>query len=102
MRKLVLYSLLLLVALNAFGHAGELHTYLGTVTMLHADGSFMLEKTDGRTMHVAVSKNTVYVHADGDPTTRTELLAGKRVSVTIAKDGRTATKIKLAAVKKTK
>jgi len=100
MRKFVLYTLLLLVALNAFGHAGEVHSYLGTVTMLHADGSFMLKKTDGTTTHVAVSKDTVYVHADGHAAKHTELVAGRRVSVTIAKDGKTATKIKLAAAKR--
>ena len=100
MRRFVLYSLALLITLNAFGHAGEVHTYLGTVTMVHADSSFMLEKTDGKTMHVAVSKTTIYVHADGHPATKAELVAGTRVSVTIALDGKTATKIKLPAVKK--
>ena len=100
MRKFVFYSLALLITLNAFGHAGEVHTYLGTVTTLHADGSFMLKKTDGKTVHVAVSKSTIYIHADGHPATKSEVVAGKRVSVTIAKDGKTATKIKLAAAKK--
>ena len=102
MRKWILYSLFFVVAFNAFGHAGEVHTYLGTVTTLHDDGSFMLKKTDGNTIHVVVSKKTVYQHADGHAATRAEVLAGKRVSVTIAKDGKTATKIKLAAVKPAK
>lgn len=92
---------LFLVPALAFAHAGEVHSYLGTITTLHEDGSFMLKKTDGKTIHVAVSKNTVYVHADGHAARRAEVLAGKRVSVTIARDGKTATKIKLAAVKKT-
>ena len=99
MRKSALYSLLLLATLNAFGHAGEVHTYLGTVTAVHTDGSFMLKKTDGMTMHVAVTKNTVYLHADGDAAKRAELATGKRVSVTIAKDGKTAARIKLAGAK---
>ncbi len=99
MRKLILLSLLLLVALNAFGHAGEVHTYMGTVTALHDDGSFMLEKTDGKTVHVAVSEQTAYVFADGRAATRAELVVGKRVVATISKDGRTATTIKLAAAK---
>jgi len=97
MRKLVLYSLLLLVTLNAFGHAGEVHKYMGTVTTLHDDGSFMLKKTDGDTIHVAVAKTTVYLHADGRSATRAELVAGKRVVVTISKDGKTASTIKFAA-----
>ncbi len=99
MRKFILVSLLLLVALNAFGHAGEVHTYMGSVTALHDDGSFMLQKTDGKTMHVEVSTTTAYLHADGKPAARAELVAGRRVVVTISKDGKTATTIKLAAAK---
>jgi len=104
MRKLALYSLLLVVAsfgsLTAFGHAGEVHKYMGTVTALHDDGSFMLEKTDGKTMHVAVSAGTAYLHADGKAASRADLSVGKRVVATISKDGRTASMVKLAAVKR--
>ena len=96
MRKFILYTLLLWVALNAFGHAGELHNYMGTVTAVHDGGSFMLKKTDGKTIHVAVSKQTTYLHANGTVATRAELTVGKRAVVTISKDGKTATKIKLA------
>lgn len=99
MRKFILFSVLLVVALNAFGHAGEVHTYMGTVTAIHDDGSFMLKTTDGKTKHVQVSKTTTYLHADGKSAKRTELATGKRVVVTIAKDGKTATTIKLAAAK---
>ncbi len=97
MRKLTLFTLLLLVALNAFGHAGEVHTYMGTVTALHEDGSFMLKKTDGKAIHVLVSEKTAYLHANGKAATRADLTAGKRAVVTIAKDGKTATTIKIAA-----
>ncbi len=100
MRKLILYSLLLLLALNAFGHAGEVHTYMGTVSALHDDGSFMLKKTDGNSMHVHVSRTTAYLHANGNAARPAELVAGKRVVVTIGKDGKTATTIKLAAAKR--
>lgn len=99
MRKFVLYSLLL-VAFHAFGHAGEVHTYMGTVTVLHDDGSFMITKTDGKTLHVQVAKTTRYLHADGQTATPAEVASGKRVVVTISKDGKTASTIKLAAVKK--
>ena len=97
MRKFILFSLLLLVALNAFGHAGEVHTYMGTVTALHDDGSFMLKKTDGKTMHVMVSAKTAYLHANGKAAKRADLTAGKRVVATISKDGKTASTIKIAA-----
>ncbi|HEX8154859.1 MAG TPA: hypothetical protein VF698_17125 [Thermoanaerobaculia bacterium] len=98
MRRLALVALTLIVALNAFAHAGEMHTYMGTVTTLHGDGSFMLQKTDGKTMHVEITKKTTWLHADGKTARPAELAKGKRVVVTIAKDGRTATKVKLAAV----
>ncbi|HVT43616.1 MAG TPA: hypothetical protein VMT00_04425 [Thermoanaerobaculia bacterium] len=79
MRQFALYSLLLLVTLNAFGHAGEVHKYMGTVTTLHTDGSFTLEKTDGKTIHVQVSKTTAYQNSDGHVASRAELVVGKRV-----------------------
>ncbi len=97
MRTFILASLLLLVTLNAFGHAGEVHTYMGTVTALHENGSFTLEKTDGKTMHIEVSDKTAYLHANGKTATRSDLAAGKRVVATISKDGKTASTIKIAA-----
>lgn len=101
MRKRILFSLLLLlVALNAFGHAGEVHKYMGTVTAVHDDGSFMLEKTDGTSMHVLVANATEYQHADGSTARRSELAAGKRAVVTISTDGKTASLVKFAAAKK--
>lgn len=102
MRRLILYPLFLLVALNAFGHAGEVHKYMGAVTALHDDGSFMLKKTDGTTMHVEVSKGTTFQHADGRVASRDELTTGRRVVVTISTDGKTASEIRLAGAKKKK
>ncbi len=100
MRKLILLTLLLLVALNAFGHAGEVHKYMGTVTTVHDDGSFTLKKTDGKSMRVEVAKTTAYQRADGRTADGTELAADRRVVVTISTDGKTATLVKLAAAKK--
>ena len=99
MRNFILGSLVVLVAAAAFGHAGEVHKYMGTVTTLHDDGSFMLKKTDGETMHVEVATSTVYQSADGKSAKASELAAGTRVVVTIAKDGRTATHVRLGAKK---
>ncbi len=96
MRRLALLPLLLLVALNAFGHAGEVHKYMGTVTMLHDDGSFMFETKEGKTVHAGVSDQTAYVFADGSAATHAELAVGKRVVVTIGTDGKTASEIKFA------
>jgi hypothetical protein len=100
MRKLILFPLVLLVALNAFGHAGEVHKYMGTITALHDDGSFMFERTDGKTIHVKVSIATKYRKSDGRAAKSAELSIGKRAVVTISKDGKTASEVKLAAPKK--
>lgn len=100
MRKFVLFTLLLIVALNAFGHAGEVHKYMGTITMVDDDGSFMFEKTDGKTLHIAVAATTKFQRADGSTAPRSEIAAGKRAVVTMSTDGKTATLVKLAAAKK--
>jgi hypothetical protein len=104
MRRLALSSLLLAVvtfaAFHAFGHAGEVHHYMGTVTALHDDGSFTLERTDGKSIDVAVSASTAYLHADGKAASRADLTVGKRVVATISKDGRTASTIKVSAAKR--
>ena len=94
MRKLILCTFLLTLALNAFGHAGEVHKYMGTVTAVSEDGSFTLKKTDGATIDLMVSAKTSYVFADGRAAQRSDLAAGKRAVVTISKDGKTATEIK--------
>ena len=96
MRKLILFTLLLAVALGAFGHAGEVHTYMGTVTTLNDDGSFVIKKTDGKTLQILVSDKTAYLHASGKAATRGDLVVGKRVVATISKDGKTASTIKIA------
>jgi hypothetical protein len=100
MKKSLLSLLILFLALNAFAHAGHVHTHLGAVTMLHDDGSFMIKTPDGETMHVFVTSDTVYQLADGHPATRADLTIGRRVAVTIATDGKTATLVKLGTMDK--
>lgn len=100
MRRFLYVPFLLFVAFHAFGHAGEVHTYMGTITTVHEDGSFMLKKTDGKTIHVAVSANTAFLHADGRKASRGDIAAGRRAVVTISKDGKTAATVKLAAPKR--
>ena len=99
MRNFIFGLLLVFVAVAAFGHAGEVHKYMGTVTALHDDGSFMLKKTDGKTMHVEVSKATAYQTAKGHSAKPSDLSAGSRVVVTIGTDGKTATHVKFAPKK---
>ena len=100
MRRLALYTFLVLVALNAFGHAGEVHNYMGTVTEVREDGSFLLQKTDGTSMHVLVSANTAYLTSGGKAASRADVAAGRRVVATISTDGKTASAVKIGAAKK--
>lgn len=97
MQRVVLFGISLLVALNAFAHAGEVHTYMGTVTAVHADGSFTIKKTDGETLGVVTSGSTVYEYSDGKVADAAAIQPQKRVVVTISKDGRTASRVKIAA-----
>jgi hypothetical protein len=91
---------LLLVPALAFAHAGQVHSYMGTITTLHKDGSFVLKKTDGKMIHVQIAKTTTYLHADGHAARANELKAGARVVVKMARDGKTALNLKMAAAKK--
>jgi len=100
MKKTLAISFLLFIAATmAFGHAGEVHSYMGTVTTLHDDGSFMLKTTDGKTMHVQVATTTTWLRADGSAATASELEAGARAVVKISKDGKTALSVKMASRK---
>src|SRR5215212_8716452 len=100
-KELVLLLLFLsLVPTLAFAHAGEVHSYMGTIATLHKDGSFMLKKTDGKTIRVQIAKTTTYLHADGHAAKAKELKAGSRVVVKMTKDGKTALNVKMAAAKK--
>ena len=98
MRKLLVVAILLLAAVNVFGHAGEVHKYMGTVTAVQDDG-FTMAKTDGATIHVSLSDATLYQQADGAAATRAELASGRRVVVTLSKDGHTATVVKFGKSK---
>lgn len=103
MKRLIVISLLLLLtATVAFAHAGEVHTYLGTITKINKDGSFVMEMTTGKSRTVLVSKKTTYTHTDGHKGKHSELVVGKKVSAKISKDGKTALSVKLSASKKAK
>lgn len=103
MKRITVISLLLLLtATLAFAHAGEVHTYLGTITKINADGSFVIKMTNGKERTVLVSKDTTYTHADGHAGKHAELVVGKRVSAKISKDGKTALNVKFGATKATR
>ena len=65
MRKPLAILALLLVAAAAFAHAGHMHTYMGTVTMLHGDNAFMIKTTDGKDVTIETSPKTEFTTSEG-------------------------------------
>ena len=101
MKRICLYSLALLLATTvAFAHAGEVHTYLGTITKVHQDGSFVMKMTNGQSRTVLVAKSTTYSQAGGEKAKRADVVVGRRVSAKISKDGKTAISVKINTSKK--
>jgi hypothetical protein len=99
-KSLSLAFVLLLAAAAAFAHGGHAHAYMGSVTMLHDDGGFMMKTTDGKELTVQTSAKTAYAHSDGRAATRGELAAGMRVVITMEPDGKTAASVKMGSAKK--
>lgn len=103
MKRITCFALLFLfTATMAFAHAGEVHTYLGTITKINADGSFVMNMTNGKDRTVLVSSSTTYSSADGQPASASDLEVGRRVSAKISKDGKTALNVKLSVARKAK
>ena len=102
-KRIALLSLLVLfTATIAFAHAGEVHTYLGTITTINKDGSFVMKMTNEKERTVLVAKSTTYTHSDGHKAKHSELAVGQRVSAKISKDGKTALNVKFTPAKKAK
>ena len=101
MKKFIVLSLLLLLATTAaFAHAGHVHTYMGTVTMLHSSTQFMMKTTDGKDVTVATTPQTAWLHSDGHAAKQSEIAVGSRVVVKMNVDGKTAASVKMTAPKK--
>jgi uncharacterized GH25 family protein len=98
MKKAVAVSLFLLLAVaSAFAHAGHIHTYMGSVTMLHGDNAFMMKTTDGKDLTIQTSPKTTWLHADSRAAKKSELAVGQRVVVKMMIDGKTADSVKMSA-----
>ena len=99
MKKLVAVSLfLLLAASSAFAHAGHIHTYMGSVTMLHGDNTFMMKTTDGKDLTIQTSEKTIWLHSDNHAAKPSELAVGQRVVVKMMIDGKTAASVTMSAL----
>ena len=98
MKKAFALSIVLLLAVSsAFAHAGHVHTYMGTVTMLHSDTQFMVKTTDGKDLTIDTTPKTTWLHADGHAAKKSELVVGSRVVVKMNTDGKTAASVKMSA-----
>ncbi|HEY4640493.1 MAG TPA: hypothetical protein VII75_04050 [Thermoanaerobaculia bacterium] len=98
MKKLAAVSLFLLLAVtSAFAHAGHIHTYMGSVTMLHGGNAFMMKTTDGKELTIQTSPRTKWLHSDSHAAKQSELAVGQRVVVKMMADGRTADTVKVSA-----
>lgn len=100
MRKLIALIFFLTTVTSSFAHAGHIHTYMGTVTMLHGEHSFMMKTTDGKDLTIETSAKTKWKHADGHVAKSTELKVDDRVVVKMMMDDKTAAEVKIAAPKK--
>src|SRR5207302_2950773 len=101
--KFITLSLLVLLANTnsaAFAHAGHVHTYMGTVMMLHNRTEFTIKTTDGKDVTVATTPKTAWLHSDGHAAKQSELAAGSQVVVKMNIDGKTAASVKMTAPKK--
>ena len=95
MKKLIALALFF-VAVSAFAHAGHMHTYMGSVTMLHGNGVFMMMTTEGRDVTVETTDKTTFTDADDHPAKVTDVVVGKKVVVKMNVDGKTAASVKVA------
>jgi len=98
MKKIVAVSLFLLLAVtSAFAHAGHIHTYMGSVTMLHGNSAFMMKTTDGKDLTIQTSPKTKWMHSDSHAAKSSELAVGQRVVVKMMVDDKTADSVKMSA-----
>lgn len=101
-KMLAAIALITLVATSALAHAGHIHTYMGTVTMLHSNDAFMIKTTDGKDITVKTTSKTQFLHDDDHAAQKSELAVGSRVVVKMSADGKTAASVKMSPARKTK
>src|SRR5213082_2365455 len=92
-----LTMLFVLAATSAFAHAGHVHTYMGTVTMLHSRTQFMMKATDGKDLTIDTTTKTTWLRADGHRARANDLAIGSRVVVKMNVDGKTAASVKISS-----
>jgi hypothetical protein len=100
-KLLVLSALLIIAAVPLFAHPGHAHaTYMGTVSMLHGDNTFMIETEKGDVVTIVTNDKTAFTHADNSKAKIGDLAEGMRVVIKMSDDGKVATSIKMSPAKK--
>ena len=95
MRRIAAVIIATLIATSLFAHGGHTHNYLGTVKAV--DGWHMILKTEDAKEHeFELTRETRYTR-NGDSVSKGALKAGLRVSVYVADDGKTVTRVLLPA-----
>ncbi len=99
-RLLIITALLVLASVPVFAHPGHVHEYVGTVSMLHGDNTFMMETAKGDVVTIVTSDKTTFMHADNHKAKMSDLEEGMKVVVKMSTDGKTAASIKMSKAKK--
>jgi translation initiation factor IF-1 len=95
-RKILAFLLVAVIATGAaFAHDPKSQQLLGTVKELH-ENHLMVQTPDGHEVTVQLTETTQY-EKDKKAATRSALVAGVRVSIQLAKDNKTAAKVKIGA-----
>ncbi len=100
MKKMISLFLFLTVTFtvaNVFAHAGHIHTYMGTVTMLHTGTQFMMETSDGKDLTIDTTEKTSWLDAKGHAAKKNEFAVGSRVVVKMNREGKTAASVTMAS-----
>ena len=97
LRSLGMTLFVFLIAASALAHAGHMHTFMGTVTMLHGDNAFMIKTTDGKDVTIETSPKTEFTTSEGHAAKRSDVAVGTRVVVKMEMDGKTAASVKIGA-----
>ena len=93
----VVFILVALATVSVFGHAGEVHTILGTVKAVQENHFVIIDK-NGKEVNAVVGRNTKYWKGKATATIA-DIKAGTRVSVVLSKDGKTATTVRIGVSK---
>ena len=94
-RFITTLALFTLFTTTLLAHAGEVHTYLGTIKSLSGNEMVITDR-EGEVRSITLVKETKYWKGTV-AATRADLVVGGRVSVEIGVDGRTATTVKIGA-----